>query len=66
MAGNSSDVELYIGKKIQITANLVDVESGVTKPLLMDTYLLSGPLAMQTDIAEKISTLLTKNNKSEN
>ena len=54
------------GEKIQITANLVNVESGAVQPLLMDTYPLSEPLEMQTDIAEKIRTLLTKNNKSEN
>ena len=54
------------GEKIQITANLVNVESGAVQPLLMDTYPLSEPLEMQTDIAEKIRTLLTKNNQSEN
>ena len=59
----SGSYQIY-GEQIQIIAQLVDVESGVTKPLIMESYSLSDPIAMQSDIANKISTLLTNNNKS--
>ena len=54
------------GEQIQITTQLVDVESGVSKPLIMESYSLSDPIAMQNDIANKISTLLNNNNQSKN
>ena len=51
--------------QIQITAQLVEVESGVVKPLIMETYPLSDPLIMQTDVANQIRIMLT-NKTSEN
>ena len=48
-------------QQIQITAQLVDVESGVVKPLIMETYPLSDPLKMQTDVANKINTVIINN-----
>ena len=48
------------GDKIQITTTLLDVESGIVKPLIMETYSLSDPLKMQTDVASKINTVITK------
>ena len=59
----SGSYQIY-GEQIQIIAQLVNVESGVTKPLIMESYSLSDPIAMQSDIANKISTILTNNNKS--
>ena len=56
----SGSYQIY-GEQIQIIAQLVDVESGVTKPLIMESYSLSDPIAMQSDIANKISILLTNN-----
>ena len=53
-------------KQIQITAQLVDVETGLVQPLIMELYPLSDLLSRQTDIAEKISILLTKKNNSDN
>ena len=51
------------GDKIQITTKLVDVESGIVKPLIMETYSLEDPLSMQSDISDKISAILiSKNN----
>ena len=48
-------------QQIQITAQLVDVESGVVKPLIMETYPLSDPLKMQTDVAKKINAVIINN-----
>ena len=53
------------GEEIQITTKLVDVESGIVKPLIMERYSLSDPLTMQSDIASKISELLQENTKQE-
>ena len=51
------------GDKIQVTTKLVEVKSGVVKPLIMETYSLDDPLSMQSDISDKISAILkTKNN----
>ena len=50
------------GDKIQITTKLVDVESGIVKPLIMETYSMDDPLSMQSDISDKISEIL-KNKK---
>ncbi len=54
------------GDKIQITTKLVDVESGIVKPLIMETYLLDDPLSMQSDISDKISAILKSKNNSIN
>ena len=54
------------GEQIQIIAKLVDVETGLVQPLIMELYPLSDLLSRQTDIANKISTLLTKKNNSDN
>ena len=53
------------GEQIQITAQLVEVESGAVKPLIMETYPLSDPLIMQIDVANQIRIILT-NKTSEN
>ena len=47
--------------KIQITAQLVNVQSGVSKPLAMKTYPLSDLIQLQTDISQEISTILNSN-----
>ena len=47
--------------QIQITTQLLNVATGVVKPLIMETYSLSEPLQMQTDVANKITTLLNNN-----
>ena len=54
------------GDKIQITTKLVDVESGIVKPLIMETYSLEDPLSMQSDISDKISVILKSKNNSIN
>ena len=54
------------GDKIQITTKLVDVESGIVKPLIMETYSLEDPLSMQSDISDKISAILKGKNNSIN
>tara|TARA_Y100000815_G_C13000775_1_gene371593 strand:- start:29 stop:589 length:561 start_codon:yes stop_codon:yes gene_type:complete len=56
----SGSYQIY-EKQIQITAQLVNVETGVVKPLLMETYPLSEPLKMQADVANKITTLINNN-----
>ena len=48
-------------KQIQITTQLLNVETGAVKPLIMETYPLSEPLKMQADVANKITTLLNNN-----
>jgi len=48
-------------KQIQITTQLLNVETGIVKPLIMETYPLSEPLKMQADVANKITTLLNNN-----
>ena len=48
-------------KQIQITTQLLNVETGVLKPLIMETYPLSEPLKMQADVANKITTVLNNN-----
>lgn len=51
------------GDKIQITTKLVDVESGIVKPLIMETYSMDDLLSIQSDISDKISAILkSKNN----
>ena len=47
--------------QIQITAQLVEVESGIIEPLIMEIYPLSDLLLMQNDVANKITTLLKNN-----
>ena len=54
------------GDKIQITTKLVDVESGIVKPLIMETYSMDDPLSMQSDISDKISAILKSKNNSIN
>ena len=48
-------------KQIQITTQLLNVETGAVKPLIMEIYPLSEPLKMQADVANKITTLLNNN-----
>ena len=59
----SGSYQIY-GEKLQITAQLIEVESGIVEPLLMETYSLDSLLFMQHDVANKITILL--NNKSGN
>ena len=47
--------------QIQVTAQLVEVESGIVEPLIMEIYPLSDLLLMQNDVANKITTLLNNN-----
>ena len=54
------------GDKIQVTTKLVEVESGIVKPLIMETYSLDDPLSMQSDISDKISAILKSKNNSIN
>ena len=54
------------GDKIQVTTKLVEVKSGVVKPLIMETYSLDDPLSMQSDISDKISAILISKNNSIN
>jgi TolB-like protein len=54
------------GDKIQITTKLVEVKSGIVKPLIMETYSLDDPLSMQSDISDKISVILKSKNNSIN
>ena len=54
------------GDKIQVTTKLVEVKSGVVKPLIMETYSLDDPLSMQSDISDKISAILKSKNNSIN
>jgi len=54
------------GDKIQVTTKLVDVKSGVVKPLIMETYSMDDPLSMQSDISDKISAILKSKNNSIN
>jgi TolB-like protein len=59
----SGSYQIY-GEKLQITAQLIEVESGIVEPLMMGTYSLDSLLFMQHDVANKITILL--NNKSGN
>ena len=59
----SGSYQIY-GKKVQIIAQLIEVESGIVESLMMETYSLDSLLFMQHDVANKITILL--NNKSGN
>ena len=54
------------GDKIQITTKLIDGESGIVTPLIMETYSMDDPLSVQSDISDKISEILKKNKNSVN
>lgn len=56
----SGNYQIY-GDKIQLTAQLTEVESGIIEPLMMETYSLDSLLSMQHNVANKITKLL--NNK---
>ena len=42
------------GDEIQVTTNLVENKSGKIIPLIMESYSISNPIAMQKEVAEKI------------
>ena len=56
----SGSYQIY-ENKIQITAQLVNVKSGVVKPLSMKTYPLSDLIQLQADVSQEISSLLNSN-----
>ena len=59
----SGNYQIY-GGKIQVIAQLIEVESGIIEPLIMETYSLDSLLFMQHDVANKITTLLNNNSNN--
>ena len=59
----SGNYQIY-GNKIQVTAQLTEVESGIIEALIMETYSLDSLLFMQHDVANKITTLLNNNSNN--
>ena len=54
------------GDEIQVTTNLVENKSGKIIPLIMESYSISNPIAMQKEVAEKIiSNIKQKTDKEQ-